>query len=362
MFDWVKILLSSDKKFMKLLDNAVLSDNFIFLNKIVSSKRFKKYKYTDTLINLLRIYIRDNRLDAIKIIIGNNKPYFYNDFDTNPLNILSDCIICSNLDIFIYLYDKFYLDSYSQQTLFNYSIEYYGRSYSNEQIFEFLYNKIDNIHYDSFRALKYIIYYNREKLFYRFLNDEKFKDSFINYSNNSYDLFLYCVRNGYDNYLKKIIDVINIDLGQNRNELLLLSIDNNRESTALILLDNKVIDKYHRPSLHKAMIYSVIHNNKLIFDKILKLDFIDISYNNNEALITAINYNNYEFVKLILNNDKIDLSKHNEDFKIINNNIDNKIFMLLINIPSFRKYLNKTKHDIIKPIYSIKKIIRTLDE
>ena len=360
MFSRLKILLSNDKRFIKLLDNAVKTNNLVFLKKIVSSKKFQKDKYVDEIYSILKKCIDFNKLNVIEIIIENNKWYFRNSFDACDMNLLNYTVSRKRIDILKYLYNKFYISKYNASYLFTTSIEYYDK-----EIFDFLYDNIEcDINYDSYKILKYCVFYNRYDIFNRIINDEKYSKSFINNKNNFYELISYCIRNNYINYLQIIIDKMDFDIDQNKNEFLLLSMDNVSETTSLMLLNNKkVIDKYHRPSLQRCLKMCISYNKKLTFNKLLELDFIDISYNNNEPLITAIKYNNYEFVKLILDNKKIDLSKCDNSFEIINEDIiNNKIFMVLINIPSFRKYLSDEKNDLIKPIYNIKKINRTLDE
>lgn len=372
MLDNIILSFISKKEYNKLLRSAINDNDLVILKKIVTRKRFRKNYVRENIIDIIYQCIRENKYDAIKIMIDNNESYFLDTFYLYARDIITYSIsmCCYGIDICMYLYNFFrmkQLEKWEYFSILSRSIEIYDNSENNKKIFEFLYNEISDIEYDHFYIMKVCANSNKIKIFEKYLDNDRFK-VFSQFDEYISPLFEYLVKNGYDDYLIKLMNTVNYDVGKNKNDLLVYSLYRHNDSTTMILLNNKnVIDRYHRPSLQGIFLECVnIHNsnnNRIpTIKKLLELDFIDISYNNNQALIKAIYRNNYEMTKFLLDNRKIDLSKCNDDFKIINDVVEYKLLMLLINIPQFRKYLRKTKDDIIKPIYTNKKIIRTLDE
>lgn len=355
MFKSLKILLSNKKRILKLLDIALLSNDIVFFEKIISSRNFKKYIDYITCLDLIEKYIYLNRIDVIQLIIENDNKYYY-----EGAYLLLRCIKVSNIRILKYLYDKFNVIE-ELELLLSVSIQYYTKI-NGKEIFHFLYEKMNNKDIDSIKLLKQCIYSHNIDVF----------DIIISDSNNCFDkygltkLCKYCISQNYENYFYKIINSVDSSYFDGYyDDLLKTTISSNEyETLSLFLLNkNEIIKDINKQSFKECLELSIYCNKKLTFNKILDLDFLDISYSNNKLLIISINENNIEFVKLILNNKKLDLSKYDDNFEIINEfNIDKNIFMLLVNILPFRKYLSDEKNNFIKPIYNIKKINRTLDE
>lgn len=361
MLDYLKILFCSRYGYLKLIKNAIDDDNNSFLIKLINNKQFNSL-YQSDFDDIMYKLIRYNNIKIINLLVDTRPLFFNKSANTSYIN---HTIENSNIEIFTLLFSKLNLDTYRLQMIFQTSVRYYKSSDNNKEIFNIIYEKAHDISYDNYFIIKIAIYYNVIEVFDIFLNN----DHLVNCENveRLYGVLSYIIQNNYIIPFKKIIDKLNINLSLNKNELLKLSLNNPNDQISLLLLDDKnVINKKNISSLNNVILmcieYHCYNNDKTkIINKILDLDFINVSYDNNVFLIRSLTYTKTDIIELLLNNKRLDLSKHDNMFTIIND-VDSKTIKKLMNIGVFRKYMTNYTKNKLKPKYNKQKINRTLNE
>lgn len=360
----LRLLFMSYPKYRIEFYRACNNNDILTLRALVRSRHLYKYSQRNNVAEKLFDAIQVNNITVVRTIVENSSFLYHYTYYND--NFIRDSISKGYFDLFKIFIENIPNGSGDLRRFLMDSIKYFNISNDRKKIFDYLYDKVDDIERNDFVILKDTIAYKNEYAFDKLLlkdcvkrNDSKLKS-----------VFSYCIKNNELNYLTKLINLNQINLSYSNNLLLRLSIEDMRADVrdnkiSLFLLDQpSVISGDKSYSFYLCMNSCISEherprNNKIEVIKKL-LEYIDISFENNVFLINALYSEKEDIIDLFLNNKRIKLDEDNEQFQVINE-LNSKILMKLVNIPSFRKHLLPEKELFIKPEYKSKKTIRTID-